>query len=359
MTASLAVKPPSGSLSFANQPAVYAIHENPDWFGPFSAALEAEGVPHVEWLLLGGDLDLAPDPPPGVFWSRFSASSHTRGHGIAKDQTRSVLSWLEAAGRRTVNGRAVIEFEVSKIAQLSALRAKGFDTPSTVAVFGSENLRAGARRFLAEDARRRGPGRPFIVKHNQGGKGLGVHRFDDVAGFEEYLSSADFEEPVDGITLLQEYVPPADGTITRLEFVGGEFVYAIRADTATGGFQLCPADACAIGPDGGPIAPPGALRAPQPGEQIFSLRTDVDVLPIGKYVDFLANAGIDIAGIELIETADGRVVTYDVNTNTNYNAAVEAVAPRSGPTQIARYLRSLLDGLTRSRWPNRSNKRAS
>ena len=343
MTASLVAEPESVALPFADRPVVYAIHENPNWFEPFAAAFEAEGVPYVEWLLLGGDLDLAQDPPPGVFWSRFSASSHTRGHGIAKDQTRSVLSWLEAAGRRTVNGRSVIEFEVSKIAQLSALRANGFDTPTTVAVFGSQNLRAGARRFLAGDRQRRGAGRPFVVKHNQGGKGLGVHRFADLTEFEAYLVSADFEEPVDGITLLQEYVAPADGTITRLEFVGGEFVYAIRADTTTGGFRLCPADACAIGPNGAPIAPPGALRAPQPGEQVFSLRTDVDALPIAKYADFLADVGIDIAGIELIESADGRVVTYDVNTNTNYNATVEAEAPRSGPTQIARYLRALLD----------------
>ena len=304
MTAALLTDPDSGALPFADRPVVYAIHENPNWFEPFAAAFEAEGVPYVEWLLLGGDLDLAQDPPPGVFWSRFSASSHTRGHGIAKDQTRSVLSWLEAAGRRTVNGRAVIELEVSKIAQLSALRANGFDTPTTVAVFGSQNLRAGARRFLAGDRQRRGAGRPFVVKHNQGGKGLGVHRFDGPDGEFEAgtLVSADFRgNPVDGITLLQEYVPPADGTITRLEFVGGEFVYAIRADTTTGGFRLCPADACAIGPNGAPIAPPGALRAPQPGEQVFSLRTDVDALPIAKYADFLADVGIDIAGIELIE----------------------------------------------------------
>ena len=29
-------------------------------------------------------------------------------------------------------------------------------------------------------------------------------------------------------------------------------------------------------------------------------------------------------------------MTYDVNTNTNYNPEVEAAAPRSGPRQIAR-----------------------
>jgi len=124
--------------------------------------------------------------------------------------------------------------------------------------------------------------------------------------------------------------------------VGGELVYAIRADTTAGGFQLCPADACAIGSDGRPVAPPGAKRAPEPGEQIFSLREDVDGLPVDRYLAFLAAHRVEVAGIELIEAADGRLVTYDVNTNTNYNAAVEAVAPRSGPRQVARLLGALL-----------------
>ena len=93
-----------------------------------------------------------------------SASSHTRGHPHAKDQTRGVLSWLEAHGRRVVNGRRVIELEMSKVEQLVALRAAGFDVPRTVAVAGTAELAAAARKLPA----------PFISKHNQGGKGLGV-----------------------------------------------------------------------------------------------------------------------------------------------------------------------------------------
>lgn len=327
-----------GNLPVHDEPAIYAIHENPDWFGPFAKAFDELGVPYVEWLLTGGELDLTAPAPPGVFWSRFSASSHTRGHDISKDHTRAVLSWLDAAGRRVVNGRGVVEFEVSKVAQLTALRAAGIDTPRTTAVFGSDRLGAAAREFTAGD-----PSAPFLLKHNQGGKGLGVHRFTGLGELDDYLGSADFEEPVDGITLLQEYVAPTDGTITRAEFVGGELVYAIRADTTAGGFQLCPADACAVDADGNPVAPPGATRAPLPGEQIFSLREDVSGLPIATLGKFLDTHGIEIAGIELIQSADGRTVVYDVNTNTNYNAAVEAVAPRSGPGSIAAYLGGLLD----------------
>ena len=294
---------------------VYVLHENPDWYPPFAAAFDAEGVPHEPWLLGEGTLDLDAAPPPGVFWSRMSASSHTRDHALAKDHTRAVLSWLEAAGRRVVNGRRVLELEMSKVDQLTALRAAGFDVPRSYAVVGTAELVATARKLPV----------PFIVKHNQGGKGLGVRRFDAVEPFAAYLDSAEYAAPVDGITLLQEYVAPAAPVITRVELVGGEFVYAIAADVARGGFELCPADACA---SGGPL---------------FSLRTDLDRSIVDRYLEFAARQGIEIAGFEFIETADGRLVTYDVNTNTNYNPDVEAVAPRSGPGTIARFLRDLLE----------------
>ncbi len=76
---------------------------------------------------------------------------------------------------------------------------------------------------------------------------------------------------------------------------------------------------------------------------MFRLRDDVDPALIDRYLAFLAAEGIGVAGIEFIETLDGRTVTYDVNTNTNYNPEVEASAPRSGPRQIARWLGALLE----------------
>jgi hypothetical protein len=291
---------------------VYVLHENPDWYPPFADAFDAEGVPHEPWLLGEGSLDLDAAPPPGVFWSRMSASSHTRGHVLAKDHTRAVLSWLEAAGRRVVNGRRVLELEMSKVDQLTALRAAGFDVPRTIAVVGAADLLGVAEKL----------GAPFVVKPNQGGKGLGVARFDSVDAFADL----EYRAPVDGITLLQEYVRPASPFITRVELVGGEFVYAITADVTRGGFELCPADACAV--DDAPL---------------FALRKDFDHPIIGEYLEFARRQGIEIAGFEFIETADGRLVTYDVNTNTNYNPDVEAVAPRSGPRTIARFLRDLLE----------------
>ncbi len=297
---------------------VYVIHENPDWYPPIEAALRAEGVPHEQWLIGDGVIELDEVPPEGVFWSRTSASSHTRGHPFAKDHARAILSWLEAHGRRVVNGRRVLELEVSKADQLTALRAAGIDVPRTVMVAGRSQLAAAAAAMPL----------PFISKHNQGGKGLGVRRFDSHAEFTAFVAGdSEYEEPVDGITLLQEYVPAAAPFITRVEIVGGEFVYAITADTSSGSFELCPAEACDVGSSG----------------PAFALRPDIPSRIAAQYEDFARRHGIEIAGFEFIETADGRVVTYDVNTTTNYNPAIEAVAPRPALRQVARFLGQLLN----------------
>jgi hypothetical protein len=309
---------------------VHVLHENPDWFAPIGKALAAAGVAYEQWLIGDGMLDLDEPPPLGVFWSRMSASSHTRGHPYAKDHARAVLSWLESYGRRVVNGRTALELEVSKVAQLAELRAAGFDVPRTVAVAGTGGLSAVARKLPV----------PFISKHNQGGKGLGVRLFSSYDEFDTYLASPGFAEPVDGITLLQEYLRAAEPLITRVEIVGGGFVYAITADTARGGFELCPADACAVDAPaaGGAMAAPGN----RPGGELFALREGFNHPIAGRYQEFAREHGVEIAGFEFIETSDGRMVTYDVNTTTNYNAAIEALAPRPALPAVAAFLGQLL-----------------
>jgi len=324
-------------------PAVYVLHENPDWIPPFRTAFDLEGVPLREWPLTAGSIDLTQPPPEGVFWSRLSASSHTRGNPFAKEYARAVLRWLEAAGRRVINGSEVLELEVSKVAQHLALTAADIEVPRTLAVFGRDDLSARAREFVP----------PFITKHNQGGKGLGVRRFDSHEEFDAYADGTEFEESADDITLLQEYLTAAEPYITRAEFIGGRFAYAVRVDTSGGSFELCPAEACAVPAQG--LAPaacevptqglaPAACEVPGTSgvtaPSLFRRRDDIDAHTplIVELESFLATNGIEIAGVEFIETVDGRLVTYDVNTNTNYNPDVEAAEEISAARRVARFL---------------------
>jgi hypothetical protein len=307
---------------------IYVIHENPAWLPPLAEAFDQRRLPWAEWDLSEGVFDLAVPPPEGVFYNRMSASSHTRGHRYAAELTAGVLAWLIRHGRRVVNGPHALDLEISKVRQYAALEAAGVPVPRTVLVLGEADRIAGA-------ARDHFAGGPVILKPNRGGKGLGVRLFPDPEGLREHLRALpDDERPADGIWLLQEYVRADSPVITRAEFVGGRFLYAVEVDTAAG-FELCPADVCTVDD----TIPSAVLPAPRfrvLEEGIApSLRTRLEA--------FLATNCIEVAGIEFIRATDGRVLIYDVNTNTNYNPEAEKRAgffgtDRSGPGAIAAFL---------------------
>jgi hypothetical protein len=307
---------------------IHVIHENAAWLEPLAAALTRQELPWRDWFLDQGVFDLSRPPPEGIFYNRMSASSHTRGHRYSAELTASVLAWLERHGRRVVNGSRALDLEISKTRQYAALEAAGIRTPETVLVAGRELLAAAASNQFGDT--------PFILKPNRGGKGLGVRLFHTVAALEDHIRGPDHEPPVDGLHLLQQYVRAPEPLITRAEFVGGRFMYAVEVDTSDG-FELCPADQCIIDDA---FCPSGSgFRAK------FTIIDDIDPALRRRYEAFLAANDIGVAGIEFITDASGAVYTYDVNTNTNYNPEAEARAGRSGMETLARYLGSELSRL--------------
>jgi GNAT superfamily N-acetyltransferase len=310
-------------LESGSSPRVYVIHENDAWMEPLRREFAALGVPHTEWFVDDGILDLTAAPPEGVFYNRMSASSHTRGHQYAPELAAAVLAWLKRHGRTVVNGERALQLEVSKVAQYEALNAFGIATPETIAVVGRDNIPSAAERL----------GFPVILKHNRAGRGLGVRLLFSAAALAEYVGSRDFEESRDGITLVQRYIKAPAPFITRVEFVGGELIYAVRVDTSQG-FELCPADACQIdAAAGGPAAAP---------RDKFQILPRFEHPHVPTWQAFLTANDIGIAGVEFIVDETGRTFTYDVNTNTNYNADAEAKDGRRGMRAIAAYLGGLL-----------------
>ena len=312
---------------------IHILHENASWLPPLAAALDQRRLPWTEWFLDAGTFDLSAPPPPGVFYNRMSASSHTREHRYSAELTAAVLAWLTRWGRRVVNGSGALDLEISKARQYASLEAQGIATPRTVLVAGRDHIIAAALRHF--------PDQPVILKPNRGGKGLGVQLFQSSDSLAAYVGSAEYEPPVDGLQLLQEYVRAPRPFITRAEFVGGRFLYAVEVDTSDG-FELCPADACAVGDANCPV-----------GEAPREKFTIIDGIPgplRTRLERFLAATGIEVAGIEFITGVDSRTLVYDVNTNTNYNPDAEARASRtatarSGPGAIAEFLGGELNRL--------------
>lgn len=303
---------------------IYVIHENQEWTVHLFNRLEELGLPYEDWHLGSGAINLNEAPPEGVFYSRMSASSHTRGHRYAPELASAVLAWLERHGRTVINNSRALQLEVSKVVQYMELEKFGVRTPKTVAAVGKDQILEAADTF---------DGQAFITKHNRAGKGLGVQLFQDKQALKTYLESDGFEEPIDGITLLQQYIQAPEPYITRCEFVGGEFVYAVRVDTSEG-FELCPADACSI----------EDLFCPAGEEPKAKFQVDhsFNEPVLVQYAEVLKANGVQIAGIECIRDQEGNLYTYDINTNTNYNSEAEEKAGVFGMLEVAKYLGSRL-----------------
>ncbi|XXM74061.1 ATP-grasp domain-containing protein [Lysinibacillus sphaericus] len=305
---------------------IHVIHENSEWTMHLTGRLDELNLPYEEWFLDQGTVDLTEAPPEGIFYNRISASSHTRNHRYAPELTESVLSWLERHDRKVLNGTRALRLEVSKVNQYMALNASGIKTPKTIAAVGKDQIIQAAEKLDKPS---------FITKHNRAGKGLGVQLFHSVNALKEYVYSDSFEEPLDGTTLIQEYIQSPDASITRCEFIGGKFLYAVRVDTSEG-FELCPADACQIDD----LFCPAGEQEEAPKFQVID---GFDEAIIEEYQAFLQENRIDVAGIEFIKDAAGVIYTYDVNTNTNYNKDAEAAAGKYGMLELAKYLGRELD----------------
>jgi len=298
---------------------IHVIHENQAWTAPLFDELGSRNLPFEDWHLDAGLVDPRAAPPEGVFYNRMSASSHTRGHRFAPELSRQVLAWLEAHGRRTINGSGAIRLEIDKLAQYAALEAHGIRTPRTLGAVGRDQV-IQAARALGQT--------PFILKPNRGGAGAGVMLIESLDQLAAVLDDPATEQPLDGTWLVQQYIRAGEPAITRCEFIGGAFYYAVRVNTSQG-FELCPADACDL-PD---------------GRERFEIIEGFTDPVLARYRNMIAANGIEVTGIEFIRDARGTIYTYDVNTNTNYNSRAEARLGVSGMGRLADFLGRELEGL--------------
>ena len=308
------------------------LYENPAWIPPLREALEREGfrvrLVHVD----EGIVDPATPPPEGIWINRISPSSHTRGHMHTVELARQLLYWLESHGRRVINGLSAFELEMSKLRQDLVLRRHGIRTPRTVLAVGTGRLLEAAASFDG----------PFITKHDQGGKGLGIRLFRDPAELAQHLAGGTFDAGPGARIILQQYIGAPEPFITRVEIVGGRFVLAMRSSTADG-FELCPSDACNPMP-----ARPERLGVGATGLFGPSPITADDPL-VQKYVRLCMEEAIEIAGIEFVEDAWGNRYTYDINGTTNYNQALGARIGVDGMREVARHARRVALGGRRLR----------
>jgi glutathione synthase/RimK-type ligase-like ATP-grasp enzyme len=293
-------------------PDLVVIHEHPEWQKPLFAALERRGIAYAPFDLKHAAFSNIESPMAKVYFNQASPSAYVRGNTRAVPLALAYMRTLERRGARVLNGADVFALELSKSAQATLLRTMHIDTPWSITFNDVAALRTYENQIRW----------PAILKPDQGGSGARIHVVESLAEIESiFAADPDIWLP-DNLFLLQEYLPhdPEQG-IVRLEFLGGELLYAMRVKTH-GRFNLCPSPVCNPDDGDGACEVPAVQVAAPPVE--FYPYHEVPREAVDTAARIVGAANLDVGGIEYLETPDGRRVFYDINANSNLRPSVAA-----------------------------------
>ncbi len=285
-------------------------HEHPDWFRPLFAELDRRGLPYARLDPRAHLYDPSEGRPPyALLFNRMSPSAYLRGGVQGMFFTLSYLAHLERVGLPVVNGLAAFTTETSKARQLTLLESLGLPYPrARVINHASRAVEAAAGlRF------------PVVVKANVGGSGAGIVRYDTPQALADAAAAGRLDFGVDHTALVQEFVPARGGHITRVETLGGKYLYAIKVFTTGESFNLCPADICQRADGVELVRAACPIDAPKTGLKVEGYTPPPEVVSACERI--VQTAGIDVGGIEyMTDDRDGSVVYYDVNALSNFVA---------------------------------------
>jgi len=304
-------------------------YEHPHWFTPLFAELDRRGTPYTRLHAEQHRYDPASQPPYRLVFNRMSPSAWQRGHGHAVFYTHQFLAHLEHYGVRVVNGTRGFQAETSKALQLSILRALGLPYPAARVINTAADAPAAAAELRF----------PVIVKPNVGGSGAGILRFDTPADLAIAAANDGLELGPDHTALVQEFIPTEEGRITRVEVLGGKYLYAIRVYSSGETFNLCPADVCQTTEGTELVRSACPVDAPRNGLRVEGYEPASAI--IGQVEKIAAACGIDVGGIEYaIDARDGRLYYYDINALSNFVADAPRVVGFDPFARLADYLES-------------------
>jgi predicted ATP-grasp superfamily ATP-dependent carboligase len=285
-------------------------HEHPDWFKPLFAELEKRGIPYETVNPTQHHYAIEEKAPKiALFFNRMSPSAYLRGGVQGTFYTLNYLKHLEEHGVRVLNGYRAFTYETSKALQLMLLEKLGIKYPKSRVINHASQVEAATEglRF------------PIVVKANIGGSGAGIEKFDSIEAVREAVKNDQIDLGIDHTALVQEFIPARGGYITRVETLGGKYLYGIRVYTSGESFNLCPADICQTTTGQDLVRNACAVDAPKNGLRVEAYTPPADV--IKNIETIVQRSGIDVGGIEyIIDDRDGVVLYYDVNALSNFVA---------------------------------------
>jgi biotin carboxylase len=303
-------------------------HEHQEWFRPLFAEMDRRGTPYVRIDARRHHYDVAArERDYSLVFNRMSPSAYLRGtsHGIY--HTLAYLEYLEQLGTRVVNGSRGFRVETSKASQLALLASLGLKYPPARVINNPAAAPAAAEglRF------------PVVVKANLGGSGAGIVRYDTPEELAAAAERGTIDLGIDSTALVQEFVPARGGYITRVEVLGGKYLYAIRVFSPEDVFNICPGDACQTTDGAALTGAACAVDAAARGIRVEGYMPPPEV--IADVERIFAAAGIDIGGVEyMIDDRDGEILYYDINALSNFVAEAPRVVGFDPFARLVDYL---------------------
>src|SRR5216684_6559204 len=292
------------------QKPIAIYYEHADWFRPLFQRLDESGVAWKKIDARNHQYDAASTEEEfSLLFNRMSPSAWQRGLGHCVFYTLNYLAHLEAKGVRVVNGYRGFAHEISKAQQLTNLEKLGLPYPKARVINHVSQVLDAAEAI----------GYPVVIKPNIGGSGAGIERFNSRDELRAAVEANRLYLGIDSTALVQEAFTARDGIITRVEVLGGKFLYAIQIHITGESYNLCPADICqnTRGEELTRIACP--VDAPKSGMKVEGYEAPRQVIEdVERIVEL---AGVEVGGIEyVIDDRTGRQLYYDVNALSNFVA---------------------------------------
>jgi hypothetical protein len=315
-------------MSSKNAKPIAIYHEHQDWFRPLFAEFDRRGTKYVRIDARQHRFDIGkPDGDFSLLFNRMSPSAYIRGNGHGIFYTLHYLANLERAGTRVVNGHHAFTLETSKTQQLSLLEKLGLPYPRTRVI-----NHASQAATAAEGLRY-----PVVVKANIGGSGAGIVRYNSREELDGAVAADQIKLGIDDTALVQEFIPASGGHITRVEVLGGKYLYAIKVFFTGESFDLCPADICKT--TGGEELQRSACPVDAPKN---NLRVEVYTPPREIVADverIMRTAKIEVGGVEyIVDERDRKLYYYDINALSNFVADGPRVVGFDPYARLADYL---------------------
>lgn len=282
------------------------LYEHPLWHQPLFDALKRQDVDFLKVDLTCGAFQTKDIPEADVIYNLVSPSAYIRSNLQAIPYAFALCSFMEYDGKTVLNGTSSMKIEMSKSRQIALTKKLNINFPQSI-IFNQlealDNLRLDF---------------PLILKPEQGGSGARMYLLNSRQEIEETFQTVQNLWQPDNLMLLQEKLNYDEeiGCI-RIEYVNGKMIYAMRI-VSNGTFNLCPSIVC--NPDDGEGICEIPTKQSKPPSFFAMKEIKQEWIDIGMKI--MNEAGHFSGSIELIECTDGRVVVYDINSNSNLRESI-------------------------------------